>query len=349
MVELNAPRESSVRKLFALSSNRCAFPECQTAIVDRRTGTILGEVCHIRAQKEGGPRFSPGQTSEERHSLQNLVLMCGVHHKIIDSDENVSVYTVERLLEIKAQHEASASAGEPDSALTTEAIAALLETVRFSAAQTTHMDFRGAFFNAGGYGGGPGGAGGGGGIIHIVGITPAGFREKVNIDGKPGRFPGGGGGGGGATVFSGRLVSDEDLRQGLHVSAFFFANTIEISNDLLYVLGAGWENCTLASVPQDVRINVAVVVESGTILPSTLLALAIVVEDPAGGVATSDSFDFGVAEVMRPIMRQSFCRSVGFQVTQAGLWSFAIRSGDVNLARTLLEFRVNDTPTRLPR
>lgn len=189
MPDLSAPRESTIRKLFALSSNRCAFPDCQTGIVDRVTGTILGEVCHIRAQREGGPRFDPGQTSDERHSLQNLVLMCGVHHKIIDADENVPTYSVERLLEIKTLHEARVQSSESEPALTAEAIAALLETVRASTTPTTHMDFRGAFFNAGGFGGGPGGGGGAGGVIHIVGITPAGFREKLTSTGSLERFP----------------------------------------------------------------------------------------------------------------------------------------------------------------
>jgi hypothetical protein len=64
-----------------------------------------------------------------------------VHHKVVDADENLSKYSVERLLEIKAQHEAPlAQASEADALLTAEAVAALLDTV--SAA--TPMDFRGA-------------------------------------------------------------------------------------------------------------------------------------------------------------------------------------------------------------
>src|SRR5204862_4268945 len=76
--------------------------------------------------------------------------------------------------------------------------------------------------------------GGGGGIIHIVGVTPAGFREKRELDGKPGKPPGGGGGGGGALVFSGRLAAEEDVKNGLRVSGFFFANMVELANRLLY-------------------------------------------------------------------------------------------------------------------
>ena len=118
-------------------------------------------------------------------------------------------------------------------------------------------------------------------MIHIVGVTPAGFREKVDLDGKPGRFPGAGGGGGGAMVFSGRLATDADIDGGLRVRALFFANSLEIRNELLYAMGAGWESYTIGNALEDVRVPLAVVIETGSMLPSTLLALAVVVEDPS--------------------------------------------------------------------
>ena len=84
----------------------------------------------------------------------------------------------------------------------------------------------------------------------------------------------------------------------------------------------------------------ACIVETGSIAPNTLLAFAIVVENPAGKVVLSDSFDVGVAEVIRPIMRQCFWRIVKFRVIEAGVWRFILRSGDVELARVELEFKV---------
>ncbi|EBF8299837.1 HNH endonuclease signature motif containing protein [Salmonella enterica] len=85
-----------------MSGNVCAFPGCQLPIVES-AGTITGEICHIRAQNEGGPRFNKAQTEEERHSFDNLVLLCRRHHKIVDSQPDV--YSVEALLEIKAIRE----------------------------------------------------------------------------------------------------------------------------------------------------------------------------------------------------------------------------------------------------
>ena len=268
------------------------------------------------------------------------MLMCGVHHKLVDADENLSHYSVERLREIKTKHEALSQSTRSDTSLSAEALTALLETVRATAVPTTHMDFRGALINAGGHGGGPAGGGGGGGIIHVVGVTPASFREKVEVDGKPGKFPGGGGGGGGSIVFSGRLVSKDDIEHGLRVSCFLFANAAEVRNGLLYLLGAGWETFPVGVLPQDACVGVAGVIDTGTVVPSTLLALAIVVEDPSGRVAASDPFDLEVADAMRPIMRQCFRKAVRFRVTQPGVWRFTLRSGDIDLAESSLDIKV---------
>jgi hypothetical protein len=98
------PLLKTVKRLFALSGNRCAFPKCPTLITIPESGTVIGQICHIMAQEKNGPRYEASQTEKERQSFDNLVLMCGVHHKIIDDD--VTTYTVERLRAIKAEHQA---------------------------------------------------------------------------------------------------------------------------------------------------------------------------------------------------------------------------------------------------
>lgn len=66
-------------------------------------GNFVGQVCHIEAAKEGGERFNPKQTNEDRRAFNNLMLMCYEHHIITN---NVDEYTVERLKQMKASHEA---------------------------------------------------------------------------------------------------------------------------------------------------------------------------------------------------------------------------------------------------
>jgi hypothetical protein len=99
--EPTAPASTTVKRLFALSGNQCAFPKCSAAIVDGKT--VVGEVCHIKAAKPGGPRYDRTQTATERHSYENLILLCGTHHTVIDADEEA--YTVGRILKMKNEHE----------------------------------------------------------------------------------------------------------------------------------------------------------------------------------------------------------------------------------------------------
>jgi hypothetical protein len=100
------PSVSSVKRLFALSGNRCAFPKCGCPIVEP-SGTVTGIICHIKARSKGGPRYDARQTQEERHGFPNLVLMCSRHSKLIDSEPRT--YSVELLGEMKAIHERTGS------------------------------------------------------------------------------------------------------------------------------------------------------------------------------------------------------------------------------------------------
>lgn len=71
------PTLQTLKKLFALSGNRCAFPQCEFPIVDSK-GNILGQICHIEAAEKNGPRYNPKQTDEERRSFDNLLLLCAM-------------------------------------------------------------------------------------------------------------------------------------------------------------------------------------------------------------------------------------------------------------------------------
>lgn len=99
------PSTQVAKRLFALSSNRCAYRRCATPLV--QGNTVVGEICHIKAANLGGPRYDAIQTDAQRQAFENLILMCGVHHKIIDDDEEA--YTVEYLTRRKAEHESAAS------------------------------------------------------------------------------------------------------------------------------------------------------------------------------------------------------------------------------------------------
>jgi hypothetical protein len=96
------PTLAVIKRIFAQSHNQCAFVGC-LAPLSEDSDTVTGEICHIKAAKRGGPRYDAKQSLEERHSASNLLLLCGRHHKIIDSEPRK--YTVAVLTELKRKHE----------------------------------------------------------------------------------------------------------------------------------------------------------------------------------------------------------------------------------------------------
>lgn len=94
--------KDTARELYLKSGNYCAFPGCQKVMMTRE-GNFVGQVCHIEAAEPGGERFNPNMTNEDRRAFANLVLLCYEHH--VETND-VARYTVARMKEIKANHEA---------------------------------------------------------------------------------------------------------------------------------------------------------------------------------------------------------------------------------------------------
>lgn len=104
---MKRPTEQTFKRLFALSKNQCAFTGCTTSIV-QPSGTVTGKVCHIKSKRPNNKpfdRYDSTQTDAERHAFENLILLCGVHHDIVDNE--LETYSVERLQKLKETHEQS--------------------------------------------------------------------------------------------------------------------------------------------------------------------------------------------------------------------------------------------------
>ena len=65
--------------------------------------SIIGDECHIVSGVSGGPRYDPDFADEKVDDYSNLLLLCKVHHKLIDDQE--LEYTASRLTKLKASHE----------------------------------------------------------------------------------------------------------------------------------------------------------------------------------------------------------------------------------------------------
>jgi hypothetical protein len=128
--------QKEIKLLCLQSGGVCAFPGCGRYLVEAGTlqddPVVLGEIAHIVAESRQGPRGTAALTEEERNKHANLILLCGDHHKIIDSQPNT--YSIPVLRQMKADHEArirkamTSTPVEPQQGLKSEVIPGTLLT-----------------------------------------------------------------------------------------------------------------------------------------------------------------------------------------------------------------------------
>jgi hypothetical protein len=95
----------TIKTLFALSRNVCAHEHCEQKLTDPRWGEVLADIAHIEGLRPGSARYNPTMTDKERRSFDNLILLCPVHHRLVDRLE-ADDYPVSRLRMMKEVHEA---------------------------------------------------------------------------------------------------------------------------------------------------------------------------------------------------------------------------------------------------
>ena len=91
--------------LWGKAGNRCAI--CKKLLVniednDER-GVVVGVEAHIVGHSKEGPRGKDEIPLSERYKYENIILLCTEHAKTID--ERTEVWTKEKLLQIKKDHE----------------------------------------------------------------------------------------------------------------------------------------------------------------------------------------------------------------------------------------------------
>src|SRR5688572_319939 len=104
-LRLPMPTTDKNRKiLWARSGNRCAI--CRVQLVVERTAkdseSIVGEECHIISSAPTGPRHEPSFPPEAFDAPDNLILLCAIHHKMID--DQYETYSAPVVRSIKQNH-----------------------------------------------------------------------------------------------------------------------------------------------------------------------------------------------------------------------------------------------------
>lgn len=100
--------DKTYKILFGFCDNQCAYPGCTQAIIQRNTEQsntlVVGQIAHIYAVKDNGPRGKPDLTTAQRNAPENLILLCPTHHRIVDGQHET--YPVEMLIAWKEKQEA---------------------------------------------------------------------------------------------------------------------------------------------------------------------------------------------------------------------------------------------------
>lgn len=99
--------DKDIKLLWGLSAARCAFQKCRKECVAEGTSkdraAIFGKIAHIVAHSDVGPRADSTYPKELRDRYENLVLLCGNDHDIVDYQPNT--YTISDLRGWKTEHE----------------------------------------------------------------------------------------------------------------------------------------------------------------------------------------------------------------------------------------------------
>lgn len=108
MSKTNIPQKVQ-SALWARSGGRCQYSSCNKLLIgdliSGRQDPLFGYIAHIVADRADGPRGDITRSPLLAKDLGNLMLMCPVHHKLIDVDD-VDGHPEARLLAMKRAHEA---------------------------------------------------------------------------------------------------------------------------------------------------------------------------------------------------------------------------------------------------
>lgn len=91
----------TLKLLWGRSGGFCAFPDCRNELFIKNSDDVVGYICHNIGLK--GPRANQDFPKEKLNDYDNLILLCGHHHPIVDKD--LVNYPVGKVNQMKKSHE----------------------------------------------------------------------------------------------------------------------------------------------------------------------------------------------------------------------------------------------------
>lgn len=100
--------DGTQKELWARSAGRCEFRGCNKLVIRdalTKQRSNLSAISHIVAAEPGGPRGDQVRSAQLCTDIQNLMVTCRDHGKLVDDKTRVDEYPEELLLEFKREHE----------------------------------------------------------------------------------------------------------------------------------------------------------------------------------------------------------------------------------------------------
>lgn len=111
--------DRTLKVLWGRSAGRCAVPECRSELfVDDSEYdplVIIGDIAHVEAASDTGPRANQVKGIGSRDVYDNLILLCKNCHARIDGQKRK--FTIDAIWKLKAEHEAWVRAQLPERGL----------------------------------------------------------------------------------------------------------------------------------------------------------------------------------------------------------------------------------------
>lgn len=121
-------RDQTLKLLWGRAAGRCSAPWCRVNLIADETeydpAIPIGEIAHVEAAADGGPRANSALSREQRDSYENLILLCAHCHARFDRQEKS--HSVEYIRQLKQDHEAWVKASLPERGRSTRGWRALL-------------------------------------------------------------------------------------------------------------------------------------------------------------------------------------------------------------------------------
>lgn len=100
--------DRTLKILWGRAAGRCAVPDCRVELLIEETDfdpvVVIGDIAHIAAASDRGPRADADLSTKGRDEYENLILLCRNCHARIDGQTHAS--PVAWIKQMKAAHEA---------------------------------------------------------------------------------------------------------------------------------------------------------------------------------------------------------------------------------------------------